>query len=381
MKEELNEYLKSFLSPNNPILFSIIFVLLTVIVVYFISKYIILPLNKKHQDEKHEIELKNSRLMALFAELDPDPIIRIAETGKILLSNSAAKSLFKEINEESNILSILPFLTLIDIQRGIDADEKFSNTINIFNNHYTILFVGNSNLHIAQLYFRDITKRKVLEDRLKKLGNYLQEQIEEERTRIASELHDSIGQGLLLIKLRIQRIENKLRMTSDDAEIIILDKILEDNIAELKTIIYNLRPKILDELGLGPAITSLVHLVTVQSGIRGSIDIHNFHDRIDKRLELLAFRLAQETLNNIIKHSGAKEFNLILQDKGENLRFIISDNGNGFDLKSLTTERELGGFGLLNMKERVESFGGEFKIDSTLGEGTVVMASIPKKGG
>lgn len=381
MKEELNEYLKSFLSPNNPILFSIIFVLLTVIVVYFISKYFILPLNKKHQDEKHEIELKNSRLMALFAELDPDPIIRIAETGKILLSNSAAKSLFKEINEESNILSILPFLTLIDIQRGIDADEKFSNTINIFNNHYTILFVGNSNLHIAQLYFRDITKRKVLEDRLKKLGNYLQEQIEEERTRIASELHDSIGQGLLLIKLRIQRIENKLRMTSDDAEIIILDKILEDNIAELKTIIYNLRPKILDELGLGPAITSLVHLVTVQSGIRGSIDIHNFHDRIDKRLELLAFRLAQETLNNIIKHSGAKEFNLILQDKGENLRFIISDNGNGFDLKSLTTERELGGFGLLNMKERVESFGGEFKIDSTLGEGTVVMASIPKKGG
>lgn len=381
MKEELNEHLKSFLSPNNPILFSIIFVLLTVIVVYFISKYIILPLNKKHQDEKHEIELKNSRLMALFAELDPDPIIRIAETGKILLSNTAAKSLFKEINEESNILSILPFLTLIDIQRGINADDKFSNTINIFNNHYTILFVGNSNLHIAQLYFRDITKRKVLEDRLKKLGNYLQEQIEEERTRIASELHDSIGQGLLLIKLRIQRIENKLRMTPDDAEIIMLDKILEDNIAELKTIIYNLRPKILDELGLGPAITSLVHLVTVQSGIRGSLDLHNFHDRIDKRLELLAFRLAQETLNNIIKHSGAKEFNLILQDKGENLRFIISDNGNGFDLKSLTTERELGGFGLLNMKERVESFGGEFKIDSTPGEGTVVMVSIPKKGG
>ncbi len=380
MKEELNEYLKYFLSPNNPILFSIIFVVLTTIVVYFISKYLILPLNKKHQDEKHEIELKNSRLMALFAELDPDPIIRIDESGKILLSNEASKSLFNLDNDNSNIQNILPFLNKNEIQTGINADKKFSNTIKLFGNHYTILFVGNSNLQIAQIYFRDITMRKILEDRLKKLGNYLQEQIEEERNRIASELHDSIGQGLLLIKLRIQAIENKLNLTSDNAEMKKLDNILQDTIKELKTIIYNLRPKILDELGLGPAITSLVHMISEQSGIKGSLNIHKLNGRMNKRLELFTFRLAQETLNNIIKHSEAKEFNLILQDNGNNLRFIISDNGKGFDLKSLMNERELGGFGLLNMKERVESFGGDIKIDSTPGEGTVIMANIPIKG-
>ena len=381
MKEELNEYLKYFLSPNNPILFSIIFVILTTIVVYFISRYIILPLNKKHRDEKHEIELKNSRLMALFAELDPDPIIRINEFGKILLSNVAAKSLFYKDSGNDNIQNILPFLDINEIQRGINSNNKFSNTIKLLDNHYTILFVGNSNLRIAQIYFRDITKRKILEDRLKRLGNYLQEQIEDERNRIASELHDSIGQGLLLIKLRMQSIENKLKLTTDNAEILELDKILQDNITELKTIIYNLRPKILDELGLGAAITSLVHMVSEQSGIKGSLDIHNFNGRMDKKLELFAFRLAQETLNNIIKHSEAKEFNLILQDNGNDLRFIISDNGKGFDLKSIMNEKELGGFGLLNMKERVESFGGEIKIDSTPGEGTVVMANIPIKGG
>jgi signal transduction histidine kinase len=381
MKEELNEYLKYFLSPNNPILFSIIFVILTTIVVYFISRYIILPLNKKHRDEKNEIELKNSRLMALFAELDPDPIIRINEFGKILLSNVAAKSLFYKDSGNDNIQNILPFLDINEIQRGINSNNKFSNTIKLLDNHYTILFVGNSNLRIAQIYFRDITKRKILEDRLKRLGNYLQEQIEDERNRIASELHDSIGQGLLLIKLRMQSIENKLKLTTDNAEILELDKILQDNITELKTIIYNLRPKILDELGLGAAITSLVHMVSEQSGIKGSLDIHNFNGRMDKKLELFAFRLAQETLNNIIKHSEAKEFNLILQDNGNDLRFIISDNGKGFDLKSIMNEKELGGFGLLNMKERVESFGGEIKIDSTPGEGTVVMANIPIKGG
>ncbi len=87
MKEELHQYLKYFLSPNNPILFSLLFVILVAVLVYFVSKYIILPLNKKHRDEKNEIELKNSRLMALFAELDPDPIIRIDKTGSILLSN------------------------------------------------------------------------------------------------------------------------------------------------------------------------------------------------------------------------------------------------------------------------------------------------------
>lgn len=380
MKEDLNEYLKNFLSPSNPILFSIIFVVLTVVVVYLISKYLILPLNKKHQDEKHEMELRSSRLMALFAELDPDPIIRIDESGKILLSNEAAKSLFNHDTNDSNVLNILPFLTLNEIQKSIITDNKFSNTVKLFENHYTILFVGNSNLHIAQIYFRDITKRKILEDRLKKLGNYLQEQIEEERNRIASELHDSIGQDLLLIKLKIQGIENKLNINSDNDDIIQLDTILQDTIQELKTIIYNLRPKILDELGLGPAITSLVHMVSEQSSIKGSLDIHNLDSRMNKRLELFTFRLAQETLNNIIKHSGAKEFNLILQDNGDHLRFIISDNGKGFDIKAIMNERELGGFGLFNMKERVESFGGEIKIDSTPGEGTVIMVNIPTKG-
>ncbi len=380
MKEELHEYLKYFLSPNNPILFSLLFVVLVAVLVYFISKYIILPLNKKHQDEKHEIELKNSRLMALFAELDPDPIIRIDYEGNILLSNQAAKNLFFLNAEPVNILTILPFLSINEIKKGINSDNKFSNSIKLFDNHYTVLFVGNSNLQIAQVYFRDITKRKILEDRLKKLGNYLQEQIEEERNRIASELHDSIGQGLLLIKLRIQKLEQKLSNVSGDNEITELDNVLQETIKELKTIIYNLRPKILDELGLGPAITSLVHLVSEQSGIKGSLNIHNLNDRLDKKIELFMFRLAQETLNNIMKHSHADEFNLIVQDNLNNLRLIVSDNGAGFDLNSVINQQDLGGFGLLNMKERVESFGGEIKIDSTPGEGTVVMATIPIKG-
>jgi signal transduction histidine kinase len=379
MKEELHEYLKYFLSPNNPILFSLLFVILITVLVYFISRYIILPLNKKHQNEKHEIELKSSRLMALFAELDPDPIIRIDTAGQILLSNLAAKDLFKINQTSGNIIDILPFLTLGEIQKGIQSDKKFSNTIQVFNNHYTILFVGNSNLGIGQIYFRDITKRKILEDRLKKLGNYLQEQIEDERNRIASELHDSIGQQLLLTKLRIQKIEEKLNL-ADDNEISDLDKILQDTINELKAIIYNLRPKILDELGLGPALTSLVHLISEESGIKGSLNIQNLNGRLDKRLELFTFRLAQETLNNIMKHSGAKEFDVILQENKNNLRLIVSDNGSGFSINETGNGDGLNGFGLLNMKERVESFGGELKIDSTPGEGTVIMASIPVKG-
>jgi signal transduction histidine kinase len=379
MKEELHEYLKYFLSPNNPILFSLLFVILIAILVYFISKYIILPLNKQHQNEKHEIELKNSRLMALFAELDPDPIIRVDMEGKILLSNIAAKELFTIASDSGDIEKILPFLSKSEVQRNIQSDKKFSNTIKIYNNHYTVLFVGNSNLGIGQIYFRNITQRKILEDRLKKLGNYLQEQIEDERNRIASELHDSIGQQLLLTKLKIQRIEERLNLASDN-EISDLDNLLEGTIGELKTIIYNLRPKILDELGLGPALTSLVHLITEQSGIKGSLNINILNGRLDKRIELFTFRLAQETLNNIMKHSGAKEFDLILQENENNLRLIVSDNGSGFDIKEINPADELNGFGLLNMKERVESFGGELKIDSTPGEGTVVMATIPVKG-
>ncbi len=380
MKDELHEYLKYFLSPNNPILFSLLFVVLITVLVYFISKYIILPLNRKHQHEKHELELKNSRLMALFAELDPDPIIRIDIIGRVLLSNQAAKDLLSLNTGSGNILTILPFLSLNEIKNGIETDSKFSGTLKLFENHYTVLFVGNSNLRIAQIYFRDITKRKILEDRLKKLGNYLQEQIEDERNRIASELHDSIGQGLLLIRLRLQKMEEQLSNTSDTNDINELNNVLEDTLKELKTIIYNLRPKILDELGLAAAVTSLVKLVTDQSGIKGSLNIHSLNGRLDKKLELFTFRLAQETLNNIIKHSQANEFNLIIQDNTNNLRLIVSDNGSGFDPNSAANQQEPGGFGLLNMKERVESFGGEIKIDSTPGQGTVIMATIPIKG-
>src|SRR5574338_431629 len=150
MKEEFHEYLKYFLSPNNPILISLLFVVLVTVLVYFISKYIILPLNKKHQDEKHEIELKSSRLMALFAELDPDPIIRINSDGLILLSNQSAKKLFSLNDEPGNILTILPFLSANEIRKGIESNNKFSDTIKMFDNHYTVLFVGNSNLNIAQ---------------------------------------------------------------------------------------------------------------------------------------------------------------------------------------------------------------------------------------
>ncbi len=180
--------------------------------------------------------------------------------------------------------------------------------------------------------------------------------------------------------MRIQSIEQKITSGINNDEISKLDNILENTIEELKTIIYNLRPKILDELGLGPALTSLVHLVSEQSGIHGSLNVHNLNGRLDKRLELFTFRLAQETLNNIIKHSSATEFNLIIQDKGQNLRFVISDNGQGFELNTVFHEKEFGGYGLLNMRERVESFGGEFKIDSTPHEGTVVMANIPIPG-
>ncbi len=383
MPDEFQEYIKLLFDLENPVYFSLFLTLALFLLIIFVYKYIISPLRKKHLIEKKELELKNIKLMALFAELDPNPLVRVDEKGTIIHTNDAAKVLGKNIPiEGKNIHDILASINF-SISECIKKDQSivFNETIN--NKFYSIHLRGISYLNIAQIYFDDLTERKMFEEelqlsrrQLRELSVHLRDTLEDERQRISRELHDSIGQNLHLIRMKLQN--NGSANTPKDRDTLLSS--IEISINELKEIIYNLKPKILEEMGIGVALKILVKKISEETGIYGSVDISGFEERLDKKFELTLYRLTQETLSNIVKHSMAKEFNIQLIYNEDSVRLLISDDGIGFDLNNISSKKYSSGFGLLNMQERIKTYNGQLKIDSSPDSGTITIIEIPKNG-
>ena len=212
--------------------------------------------------------------------------------------------------------------------------------------------------------------QKHLED----LSNRLQNILESERQRIAAELHDSIGQKILFLKLKIDKILHKFpedEKTNDFTEI---TEIINLAIKELRDVVFQLKPNILEEMGLGAALTTLCQKITKDSGIRSSVNVSIPGKRLNNSIEILLYRLAQEAINNICKHSGASEFNIHIVKDHKNLVMIISDDGSGF---ITDTKNNIQGLGIINMKNRIEGFHGSLKIESSPNSGTVLIFELP----
>jgi signal transduction histidine kinase len=359
---------------SNPFFLIIFITIIIIILIFFINRYLLKPLEERHIQEKKEIELKNSRMMALFAELDPDPVIRIDADGRINFFNQAASDLLK-IEMGKRLPENLFKIPLSELDKKIKSDESFSFPFQYNGVHYNVLMKGNASLGIVQFYLRNISQIKNLEIKLKQLSNYLQNQLDEERNRIAHELHDGIVQDLYLIQMGLRNLsaesfENILSLLNP------IKSQLENTTEELRRIIYDLKPKILDEMGLEPALQTLCSNVIKETGLKGSIEILGLNQRLDKKLETCFYRIIQEAISNIVKHSGANEFSVILIKEKENIRTIITDNGCGFNENNIVTDAK-SGFGLLNIKERTEGFGGVLKIDSSENQGLTLIAEIP----
>jgi signal transduction histidine kinase len=198
---------------------------------------------------------------------------------------------------------------------------------------------------------------------------------ERERKRIANDLHDSLGQSLNAIstsvKNALQQVGDKVKTGYESLEAIM--PIIERSIEEVRRIGMNLRPSILDDLGLLPAFGWLIReYQTTYPGIRVKEQIEIQETEVAHHLKAVIFRISQEALNNIAKHSKASLVNLSLKKKVDKVELKIEDNGIGFDLESIKK-----GLGLGSMRERAEFSGGSFDIESVNGKGTVIRASWP----
>lgn len=387
MKEDysLDKYFDLIFSIYNPIYLSI-FIFLVIVLLLFISyKYVYSPLLKKHEKEKESLELKSAKLLALFSELDPNPIVRIDCSGKVVGSNKSAANTFNyNDSTDYNIKNILNGFSL-NIDHLIQNNQSNVITQEIDGKFYEINFHGISLLNTAQLYFYDLTEKKNYEVQMTTYHKLLRESsahlnfvLEEERNRFAGLLHDSIGQSLLLIKLSLQNA--KINFSSQFVRNIFEDitNLLDNTISEVKEMSHNIRPLNLNELGLITVITSLCKTISKESGIISHLNLPKEDPELTRELELCIYRVIQEALNNIIKHSKAKEFIVILEIDDESITLIISDDGIGFNPTILLNKKYISdGMGILNMQERVERLNGSFHIDSSHNNGSVITIDFP----
>lgn len=211
-------------------------------------------------------------------------------------------------------------------------------------------------------------------ERLREVSEKLVAAQDEERRRIAQDLHDSVGAGLTAVKLGL---ETALRSIGENP---LLEKMvdrLKGMIVETQSISRNLHPSVLDDLGLLPAIRGFCRdYGAVQPDLTIDHQLEVEEAAIPGSLKLLLFRIVQEGINNVAKHSGADRVTLRLTEGAGRIELELTDNGRGFDVAvALAQGIRQGGLGLSSMKERTELAGGSFQIASTPGEGTVIRAA------
>jgi len=201
---------------------------------------------------------------------------------------------------------------------------------------------------------------------------------EAERRRIARELHDEVGQTLTTVKIQLHGL-----MLNGDAAVPRpgMERCIatvEQLLGQVRTLSVDLRPSLLDDLGLVAALRSYVARQARLANFTAKMSADELGSRMDPEVETACFRVAQEALTNVIRHAGAKTVLIDLRRIDNHLHVVIRDDGSGFDVTAAQARAVCGdSLGLLGMQERVTLLGGRFRIRSMPGRGTTVHASLP----
>jgi len=235
---------------------------------------------------------------------------------------------------------------------------------------------------------RDISDRKrgeraLLESReqLRRLSAYLQQAREEERTVIAREIHDELGQSLTALKMDLVSMEEMLQRGNQGtgADHIMtrmrsMSDLIDSTVQTVRKISTQLRPVLLDSLGLVPAIEWQIEEFQNRTGILCSIDVSPEDFALDMERSTAVFRILQEALTNVARHAKATKVHIHLTLVGHLLTIGVKDNGRGISEYEMNQTKS---FGLLGMRERALMFGGDLSITGETGQGTTITVSIP----
>jgi signal transduction histidine kinase len=210
-------------------------------------------------------------------------------------------------------------------------------------------------------------------ERQRKLAKSLVDVQEAERRRIARELHDHLGQILTGLQFMLESVKNQTT-GAQRSDLEQIQEAVSDIIREVREMSLNLRPSMLDDLGLVPTLRWHIDRYTTQTGIHVNLQYDEFSKRLPAEIETAAYRIIQEALTNVARHAQVKEVFVGLVSQDDTLWVEVLDNGKGYDV-SAETDRPSSG--LSGMRERAGLLGGYLLVESFIGQGTQIVAALP----
>lgn len=244
---------------------------------------------------------------------------------------------------------------------------------------------------------RDLTERKTFEEALQQAHDLLEARVrdrtaevqalftrlvsaqEEERRRMARDIHDQLGQQITAVRMHLDVLAGHLHQNlSVASQAIRTQRLAEELDRSIDFLTWDLRPAALDHLGLAAALDTLCTGWSQRFGISVDVDVEDVEGlRLSHDKEANLYRLAQEALHNVLKHARATHVSVLLHRRGDGLRFVLEDNGCGFVLEEARPRPGSSSLGLVSMSERAALIGGHFTIKSEPGRGTTVFVSVP----
>ena len=226
---------------------------------------------------------------------------------------------------------------------------------------------------------REMEERSKLEKQRTELLERIVTTEEEERGRIARDIHDQLGQRVTALRLQIASlIDNGIDPEKLPGQVELLRRNAMRLDSEISFLAWELRPAALDDLGLPDAAAAFLEDWSHNYKISSGFNSRGFGERrLEPRIETQLYRIMQEALNNIAKHSSATRVNVLLSWNRDEVALLVEDNGKGFDVAAVEGTRGGKGFGLMSMQERANLVGGKVEIESALGAGVTVYARLP----
>jgi two-component system sensor histidine kinase DegS len=243
---------------------------------------------------------------------------------------------------------------------------------------------ANMQISIALEYLKIDIEDEKTENPRENLGAKVIIAQEKERMRVAREIHDGPAQALANVIIRAEYCERLFDKNIEEArmELRKLKEQIRADLKDIRKIIYNLRPMTLDDLGLVPTVRRMIdELNERQDEVKISFNTVNLSERLPSTIEVAVFRIIQEALNNVFKHSGSKHTDVKIEKKDRLVTIEIKDDGMGFEFNKDDLGKDAEGYGLLGMIERVDLIGGEIDIVSAKGQGTKIKVELSLQGG
>lgn len=333
-----------------------------------------------------EIVLDDQRIGHIFMVLGTkslnDVLARYFATMLFVLAAALAAGIVLTLHLQT--LVVAPLTGLADTALRVARDQDYTVRMRHDGSDEVSRMVDAFNTMLDRIAARDKQLQQnaklleVYQQRLRTLASELVVAEERERRSLATELHDSVCQTLAVAKLRLSELQDQLPEGKAREELLKANILVGEATIEARTLIGQLSPKLLYDVGLEAAMENMAEQFHTRFGMQASVHDDGKPKPVGDDLRALLFRSTQEFLMNAVRHGKATKADVFLRRTGDRIELTVMDNGNGFipppnDIPSPA----VGGFGLFSIRERVRHVGGVLTVDSTPGEGTEVLLSVP----